>query len=74
MQIVHSFILPFQAWSFMICLFSEINMDILRGLDSLNAGSKNYLNENLMKKIVVHYGADNIQISETLLSFDIQIQ
>ena len=51
--------------------FSPSNMDILRGMDSLNAGSKHYLNESLMKKLVEHYGADNIQVSETLLSFDV---
>lgn len=56
----------------MLLRFPPENMVILKGMDSLNATSARYLDEQLLSQLVDHYSADILDLNKTLLQLEVQ--
>ena len=56
----------------MLLRFPPENMVILKGMNSLNATSAGYLDEQLPSQLVDHYGADILDLNKTLLQLEVQ--
>jgi hypothetical protein len=56
----------------MLLRFPPENMVILKGMDSLNATSARYLDEQLLSQLVDHYSADILDLNKTLLHLEVQ--
>ena len=56
----------------MLLRFPPKGLDILKGIDALNAASTLFLNEQLLSKLLDHYGADTLNVNKTLLELEVK--